>query len=92
MSLWIRSQDKSYFIPIKDIISEFGGSLFYKGIILGDYKTSERSLEVLDEIQKVMQAKYALNFDEKKESFRNFSPTQCQKLIENMAVYEMPKD
>lgn len=51
MELWIRSQDKDYLMPIEDIISEFSGSLFYKGIILGYYKTKERALEVLDEIQ-----------------------------------------
>lgn len=65
MNLWIRSQDKSYLMPIEDIISEFGGSLFYKGIILGDYKTKERALEVLDEIQKLIEPNYIRTFEYK---------------------------
>ena len=51
MELWIRSQDKNYLIPIKDVISIFSSSLFYQNIILGTYKTKERALEILDEIQ-----------------------------------------
>ena len=46
MKLWIRSQDEDLLIPINDIIS-----VFYKGNILGQYKSQERALEVLDEIQ-----------------------------------------
>ena len=54
MELWIRSQDKNCLIPINDIISVFQESVFYKGIILGQYKTKERALEVLGEIHKIL--------------------------------------
>ena len=51
MKLWIRSQDETFLIPINDIISVFQDIVFYKGIILGQYKSQERALEVLDDIQ-----------------------------------------
>lgn len=41
-------------MPIKDVISIFNNSLFYQDIILGQYKTKKRALEILDEIMKQM--------------------------------------
>lgn len=51
MELWIRSQDKQWLIPVNDIISVFQKNVFCKGIILGEYKSEERALEILNEIQ-----------------------------------------
>lgn len=59
MELWIRSQDKTTLIRSYEIyISEYGkGSYVIRAKktshILGAYKTMERALEVLDEIQKI---------------------------------------
>lgn len=57
MNLWVRSQDKNKLVPINDELyipnsrtgEDFG--IFYKDKMLGYYKTKERALEVLDEIQ-----------------------------------------
>lgn len=57
MDLWIRSQNKKQLsksnkIYIKLLNTEYeilSGDVFY---ILGSYKTKERALEVLDEIQR----------------------------------------
>lgn len=51
MDLWIRSQDNNYLIPIHDTISVFANAVFYKGIILGTYKTEERAKKVLNAIE-----------------------------------------
>lgn len=61
MNLWVRSQKKDYLININNlIIEEYNG---YHGIEtkigesifeLGEYKTKERAIEVLDEIQNFM--------------------------------------
>ena len=66
MELWIRSQDKEKFLPIdKPIVydfSEFGNHrIIYKEsasyvMNLGLYKSKERALEVLDEIQDLMRS------------------------------------
>lgn len=66
MELWIRSQDKNELIPIKAKLKVYEGDLIQTGIdpyqverhyniihntdFLGEYKSKERSLEVLDEI------------------------------------------
>lgn len=57
MNLWVRSQNKTKLVPINDELyipnsrtgEDFG--IFYKDKMLGYYKTKERALEVLDEIQ-----------------------------------------
>ena len=54
MELWIRSQDKYTLIKIEEIqICENPDRTWFMnaGIVLGKYKTKERALEVLDEIQ-----------------------------------------
>ena len=60
MNLWIRSQDREKITKVNSVnISEFQDSITICGSIdginlfsLASYKTKERALEVLDEIQK----------------------------------------
>ena len=57
MELWIRSQDKTQLIKVNNVYldNEFV-DIFYiceNGISLGKYKTKERALEILDEIQEL---------------------------------------
>ena len=65
MNLWIISQDKEYLVenPIIDIdikknevyiLDRTYAKEPFIGIILGVYKSKERALEVLDEIQKLL--------------------------------------
>ena len=55
MELWIRSQDRDYLIKVKSLVIEESKfniyQIFGDGRYLGTYKTKERALEVLDEIQ-----------------------------------------
>ena len=56
MNLWVRSQNKECLIPIKNPICVYDNKIVYKEsasyiITIGTYKTKERALEVLDEIQ-----------------------------------------
>lgn len=59
MNLWIRSQDKKKLVNINAVnILEFEALIAIHGYInsethfwLGNYKTKERALEILDEIQ-----------------------------------------
>lgn len=59
--------------------------------ILGTYKTKERALEVLDEIQTILRGKYATSFDYKV-SLNGFKKEEVEQMLEQMAVYEMPED
>lgn len=57
MELWIRSQDRAklceaiHFELSSSELSILGQNKAYYGVVLGTYKSKERALEVLDEIQ-----------------------------------------
>ena len=86
MDLWIRSQDKLKIVKINYVYAEerddhftIIGETIDSGPIIGIYKTKERVLEVLDEIQSLL-IEY-VNFTEYK--IDNKYTTR---------VYEMPKE
>lgn len=74
MELWIRSQDKSKIVKVNELYSslqeDFGTGKFgiyssntnyyqkERPLLLGNYKTKERALEVLDEIAAMMKNRY----------------------------------
>lgn len=89
MSIWVRSQDKEYLVknPIIDIdikknevyiLDRTYAKEPFIGRILGVYKSKERAIEVLDEIQKKI-----IDFEFGKAN-------EC--LISNEVVYQMPKE
>ena len=90
MDLWIRSQNKDYlikatdlYIPISRTNEDFSIYTICSDFRLGTYKTKERALEVLDEIQKIISPRGIVK--------------QCKKGIEidihNMPiVYIMPEE
>lgn len=67
MELWIRSQDKTTLINTRRIdvddnnIIVWDEGRYASEIYLGIYKTKERALEVLDEIQDLLQNAYVGN-------------------------------
>lgn len=89
MNLWIRSQDKT---TLQQIIDGLGivyenskfkictKDIASKTFYLGAYKTQKRALEVLDEIQKALEA----NDD--------FEYTGRACICNNNLIYEMPKE
>ena len=86
MDLWIRSQNKERLrLPSNlRIYQEVGQTDFNiqdDGCILGTYKTKERALEVLDEIQEAQLGNYHYR-----------CPSNVKVSNENMIVYEMPKE
>ena len=63
MELWIRSQDKERLLKTTSLCIEIQNDvdpklhtfkIFANGIKVGNYKTKERALEVLDEIQNIL--------------------------------------
>jgi hypothetical protein len=87
MKLWIRNQDRKKLTKI--ICVEYGEwnkeyRIYANGEVCGKYKTKERALEVLDEIQKFISEGGILEFRESQivgrmESYKN-------------TIYEMPKE
>ena len=65
MELWIRSQDRTFLRKV-NTIGIVEGRDFWSidenlTISFGKYKTKERALEVLDEIQNILSPKYILD-------------------------------
>lgn len=101
MELWIRSQDKETLVKVNDISIEmnmiygyFDKSTEYEH--LGSYATKERAIEVLDEIQNIIKEKDIItNCKGLLSLVNNKSLDEANKIlerIEEIAVYEMPKD
>lgn len=81
MELWIRSQDKETLCKVDDIHIE-EQSLYtdtHLIICLGTYKTKERALEILDEIQNILNLSLGVNNNNQLVGTTTF-------------VYKMPED
>ena len=110
MELWIRSQDKKSLIKVNKVCFErniddeptiYGYENYDNYERLGIYKTKERALEVLDEIEKILmpEIKVVHNKVEKRDldGFRAeyiMQPMieEVQVLEANSYVYKMPKE
>ena len=81
MELWIRSQDKNLLSKIDtlrigvndifnkdDLVNIWGNDI----LALGGYKTKERALEVLDEIQSKLKGTFLMKM--KKDGYQDFIP------------------
>lgn len=84
MELWVRSQDKTFLRKV-NTIGIVEGRDFWSidenlTVSFGKYKTKERAIEILDEIQDLL----------KKDKFKD-ERFCCDKLTKAM-VYEMPED
>lgn len=92
MELWIRSQDKERLRLVDSlrIYQEDEGQIDFNiqdgGCILGTYKTKERALEVLDEIQKLLVG--YINAEAKGNQANGILGTTYIKTC----FYEMPKE
>lgn len=108
MELWIRSQDRKHLMKCEAIMYEetgtgYGLRAFTKNydFNIGTYKTKERVIEVLDEIQNILKPKYILdsssikpdgNFYE--ETGMIFQKYNANARIEELStfVYQMPEN
>jgi activator of HSP90 ATPase len=88
MDLWIRSQDKKKLIKVNEIKIESvidGNSFIYSDATdLGTYKSKERALEVLDEIQNLFKLEII------NETFERSDLLIKAKMLP--IVYKMPED
>lgn len=100
MDLWIRSQDKRNLkkinteIYIKEGLSNYAeGDVYFivsSGTELGEYKTKDRALEVLDEIQEKLSVySNARVIGEHQELLLKLMALM---ISEQIIVYEMPKE
>lgn len=99
MDLWIRSQDKRELRPNPKLGIDEVENKFYivdrydfeRANILGTYKTKERALEVLDEIQNAILGILSLE-DIEEQKIKQYTGFACLSKVTNCLVYEMPKE
>ena len=98
MKLWVRSQDKTNLVKVDRLTIDDTNSIFcdYNDFYLGTYKTKERALEVLDEIQNILSGKCILkSYDNVTPEFsENIIINPCEVHIEQLKnyVYNMPEN
>ena len=100
MELWIKSQNKKVLMKVSTLeMLEDNNSIYTtyldKVVKLGTYKTKERALEVLDEIQQILVPKFKLikgkiegSFDGT--IFKSLDKGEIQQM--SCYVYEMPEE
>ena len=97
MELWIRSQDKKDLIKATSICmtkEDYDNiGIFVNGCLVGLYKSTQRALEVLDEIQQVilyigLPDKELIQHFKEKCVIGNFSANSKSCI----AIYEMPEE
>lgn len=93
MELWVRSQDKECLMKIDRIDISDNNIIMANGfeIWLGAYKTKERALEVLEEIQGKIAQNECLKSMISKLSNVKGEEEKIGKLFKEM-IYEMPKE
>lgn len=106
MNLWIRTQNRENTVKIingyglkyndkKTIIANYQPDFTdkYDGYyeVLGTYKTKERALEVLDEIQNAILGILSLE-DIEEQKIKQYIGFACLSKVTNCLVYEMPKE
>ena len=105
MNLWVRSQNKECLIPIKNLICVYDNKIVYKEsasciITIGTYKTKEKALEVLDEIQNILkptiittgyECELKENIKDKMSFNLDMIPTKTEIQELSIVVYQMPE-
>lgn len=96
MELWIRSQDKLALTKINSIGIEYDKSLVGYGKVcvkLGTYKTKERALEVLDEIEERISLLSTMSLVHDNNSLISFKKAIGEDKITGLCYpYQMPKE
>ena len=105
MELWIRSQDREMLLKTTSLCMEIQNdvdpklhtfNIFANGIRVGNYKSKERAIAILDEIQNILSCKCLLkSYDNLTPEFNdNLIIQPCEVHIEqlNDYVYEMPQE
>ena len=95
MEIWIRSQDREHLVLATDIDIDYSDKsmIMINNYYMAKYKTSERALEVLDEIQNILNLKDMYKYDREVvlKGWEN-ALEQVKIVRQQMSVYEMPKE
>ena len=93
MELWIRSQDNKELIKVNDLYIFDNEINVNNGITIGKYKSEERAVEVINEIENMLKVRVITHG-----SYENMDLIVKSKMVSNMVVsnmvkvYDMPKE
>lgn len=100
MELWVRSKNRLNLLVITSLKIErttiYGNNRRDEWYVeLGAYKTKERALEVLDEIQRYL--RFSKNAEINNKDFLRYlnevcEREKCNEILNNISVYEMPQE
>lgn len=96
--MWIRSQNKECLIKLDDYVHYFyddrenehgiGSHMF----TLGVYESKERCLEILEDIEDTLIARYRMDLCNNASSiFRGYGQEEIKKTIRKITIFEMPE-
>ena len=97
MELWIRSQNKRNLMKAEDIVAVDNYIEIFKqndeSTRVGEYKTKERALEVLDEINERIMLLNTLSIAKGRDTLLALKNALPEEKLQGLAYpYEMPKD
>ena len=101
MELWIRSQDKELLTKVEGIYYDFQEEKHHITVFtnndyhwVGEYKTKERALEVLNDIENNLIVKNNLYSFESIyiKTLNNLSELEIAETLKKTSVYEMPEE
>ena len=103
MELWIRSQDRTTLMKVDRLDIDYSNGLYLIksdgfATLLANYKSEERALEVLDEIQNILKPiiKIKYEYDDSQPIMNGewLKSLKEENKIEELStyVYEMPKE
>lgn len=96
MELWVRSQDKEHLIKTTDIdlSCEDKSIVLINNYEMAKYKSKERALEIIDEIQNILIIKnsFSLNDEIMTKSLEKNTEEEIREVIKQISVYQMPEE
>ena len=105
MELWVRSQDKEILLKVSELEIEINMIIAFDGNkyqCLGTYKSKERALQILDEIQNILNPRLFVNIRPSEETTELLGGLQHGKTLKmkndfeykevSTCVYEMPEE
>ena len=94
MDLWIRSQDRESLTKVSNVQYSFKNNIHFIGTyydnlkVLGNYKSKERALEILDKIQECMETNTLFDLY----SRTGVYPNDFNKKWNYVKVFQMPEE
>lgn len=96
--MWIRSQNKECLIKLDDYVYYFYDDrenehgIGSHMVTLGVYESKERCLEILEDIEDTLMARYTMDlYNNASSMFRGYGQEEIKKTIKKITIFEMPE-